>query len=96
MRESPLYLIAMSQTNADATDASTDSNNDSSPGLMDELASVREQLDDLEDVSDMGDLDLVELRTEVKELEDRVEDVRKDVVEAELETRVKPGEKLSA
>jgi chromosome segregation ATPase len=84
----------MSQSNSGATDSSTDSNNDSSPSLKDELASVRERLDDLEDVADMDDLDLVELRTEVKELEDSVEDARKDVVEAELETRVEPGEKL--
>jgi chromosome segregation ATPase len=84
----------MSQSNSGATDASTDSNNDSSPDLKEQLASVREQLDDLEDVADMDDLELVELRTEVKELEDSVEDARKDVVESELETRVEPGEKL--
>jgi len=86
----------MSQSNPGATDSGTDSNNNSDPGVTDDVTAVREALDAVEpdDVADMDDLDLVELRTELKELEDSVEDVRKDVAEAELETRVEPGEKL--
>lgn len=64
--------------------------------LTDRVAAVREHLDavDESEISEMDDLDLVELRTEVKQLENTVEEVRKETVDEEVKTRVEPGEKL--
>lgn len=86
----------MSQTDADATDASTGSNDDSDQSLTEQVTAMRERLDALErsELADMDDLDLVELRTELKELEDRVEETRKEQADDVLEDRVDPGEKL--
>jgi len=87
----------MSQSNSDATDSGTVQNNDSSPdSLQEQVTAMHERLDALEpdEIEDMDDLDLVELRTEIKELEDTVDEVRSDVVDAELEDRIEVGESL--
>lgn len=87
-----------SQSTPDESEANTDSEDvrlifDS---LTDHVASVRENLDalDTEEVAEMDDIDLVELRTEVKQLENTVEEVRKETVDEELKGRIEPGEKL--
>lgn len=47
-----------------------------------------------ETVEEMSDEQLVDVRVSLKELEDTVEDVRKELVEPELDERVDPGERL--
>lgn len=88
----------MSQTNPDATtDDSTDSQtDDDSPSLAERLAGIRERVDALEsdDVDDMDDISLVELRSELKALEDAVEETRKNVADDELKGRMDVGENL--
>jgi hypothetical protein len=86
----------MAQTDADTTDASTDNDYTPTDGLTEQVTALHERLDALESdaIEELDDVDLVELRTEIKELEDTVEDARKDTVDAELKTRVEPGETL--
>lgn len=83
----------MSQTTAPEADDESDS---IAHHLTTELAFSRDLLDSLEsdDLAEMSDEELVEVRTHLKELEDTVESVRKEQADAELEERVEPGEKL--
>jgi|APHM01.1.fsa_nt_gi hypothetical protein len=72
-------------------------NQQTSPAdVAEHIADIRDRLDtiDSETVADMSDMDLVELRTELKELESETETVRKNVADNELKDRVAPGEKL--
>lgn len=46
------------------------------------------------DVADMSDEEIVRVRNELKELDDKTEEVRKDVVDSEIENRIEPGESL--
>lgn len=86
----------MSQTDADPTDDAQSQTDDDGRTLADELAAVRERVDELtaDEVAEMEDLTLAELRTELKELEDTVETARKDVADDELTARMEPGESL--
>jgi hypothetical protein len=87
------YLIAMAQQ----TQSQTDADSGSIAGvLIREVASLSQILDtvDRDEIADMTDEELVELRNELKDLEDTVEDARKDKAEDVLEDRVAPGEKL--
>jgi hypothetical protein len=91
----PYYLLAMSQTTTAQDEEQT--NDDSvAERLIEETAFTTELLDVVTDgdVSEFSDEDLVNLRSELKDLEDTVETVRKDLVESELDTRVAPGERL--
>lgn len=88
----------MSQTthNPDSNN-DTDSNGDSMADvLVDELAYVNELLASMSeaDLSEMSDRELVDVRTELKELEGEVEHARKDKADEVLEERVDVGERL--
>lgn len=92
----------MSQSNPDATDGieQSDSTDDSSvsvaPAVIAQLKSATKLLEkvDGDDVAEMDDRELVDVRTALKNLEDEVEDARKERVEDELEGRMEPGERL--
>jgi hypothetical protein len=62
--------------------------------LVDWLQTARFGIGATTDVSELPDEQLVELWTELKDLADAVEDLRKDVVEPVMEQRVDPGERL--
>jgi hypothetical protein len=64
--------------------------------LINEVAFARQILESVDEgeIKAMSDEELVDLRSEIKELEGDVEDFRKELVESELETRVDPGERL--
>lgn len=91
-------LIAMSDSddNATATTSASTVIPNAADTLADDVADLRESLNDLEesDVSDMDDVDLVGLRDEIKSLEDTVSDVRSDVVDSELQGRIPVGGSL--
>jgi hypothetical protein len=63
---------------------------------MESLADAREALEsvDDEDLSALPDDVLVQLRNQLKALEDETEETRKKQAEEELRARVDPGEKL--
>lgn len=88
----------MSQSDsASPADNGTNSNQqtDLSP-LVSELSAMRDRLEalSLTDVAESDDVDLVELREELKQLEDITEEARKDVTENELRARVNVGGSL--
>lgn len=76
----------------DTTTVSADSNST----IESDVSDVRDRLESLgaDDVKSMNDVELVELREAVKQLEDTVESVRKDTVDAEVKDRVEPGDSL--
>lgn len=84
------------------TTQKSDPNNDADNGdsmadvLADELAYLNELLASLstDDLEDMSDRELVDVRTELKELEDEVEDARKERADEVLADRVDVGERL--
>jgi hypothetical protein len=87
----------MSQSNPDAVDADDSISTDKHAlALAEHVSAMRERLDAMREseIEAMDDVDLVELRTEIKELEDSVEDARKSVVDDELQDRIEPGESL--
>lgn len=92
----------MSQSNSDASasveqsDTADDSNVSVAPAVIAQLKSARLLLEKVseDDMADMSDRELVDVRTELKELEDVAEDARKNIAEDELEDRVSPGERL--
>jgi hypothetical protein len=77
----------MSQTTTNATAVAD---------ALESLADAREALESVDDadLSDLPDTMLVQLRGQLKELEDATEETRKKQAEQELRTRVEPGEKL--
>lgn len=90
----------MSQTTtadeSETDDEQTQSDWSVAPVLVEELAYLRDLLESVgaDDIERMADDELVDVRSELKELEDAVEDTRKSGVEDELEDRVDPGERL--
>lgn len=61
--------------------------------VTDDVADRLESLDE-SDVETLSDVDLVELRTAVKRLEDAVEEVRKQQVDVVLKDRISPGDTM--
>lgn len=79
--------------NATATASASTAIQSTAASLSRDVADLRDSLDSLDagDVSDMDGVDLVGLREEIKELEDTVSDVRKGVVDDELQDRIPVG-----
>jgi hypothetical protein len=88
----------MSQTDTDATDESTDSNQTAEEKhvITERVTAMRERLESLEtdELEEMEDFALVELRSELKMLEDKVSDVRKGQADDVLQERIDVGESL--
>jgi len=79
-----------------ADETGVESDNSDSASLAENLAGLRDRIEsaDSDRIADMADVDLVELRTELKALESDVNDMREDVVDDELTDRIEPGESL--
>jgi bifunctional N-acetylglucosamine-1-phosphate-uridyltransferase/glucosamine-1-phosphate-acetyltransferase GlmU-like protein len=86
----------MADSTAQQSETTDAQDEQSERGLTDAVAGLTERLESVEsdDFSDMSDIELVEARSHLKELEEVVEDVRKQQADAELDTRVDVGEKL--
>lgn len=87
----------MSQSKTETADGTEQSDADNPlQTFQEKVTAAREVLETLDesDVSDAEDLHLVELRSELKDLEDIVETARKDITDGELKDRMTAGETL--
>jgi hypothetical protein len=86
----------MSQTETTEEIGRTDPNRQFAERFETELSIISAFLDEIEQeqIEQLSDRELVEIRSQLKNLEDTVEQVRKEQADAELESRVEPGESL--
>ena len=89
--------MSQSDSASTADNGSNQSNQtvDLSP-VVSELSAMRDRLEALSEsqVADADDVDVTELREELKRLEDITEEARKEVVESELRDRVAIGDSI--
>jgi hypothetical protein len=86
----------MADQNATASASGSTASQTTAATLAADVRDLRDAIDSLDesDVSDMDDVSLVELRDEIKSLEDSVSDTRSDVVDDELQERIDVGDTL--
>jgi len=86
----------MADQNATAAASGSTVTQTTAANLSSDVADLRDAIESLDDsdVDGMSDHELVELRDEIKSLEDAVSDVRKAVVDDELQGRIDVGDSL--